>query len=118
MDMPGSSEYLQELMSHVFGDFVQEELVFLLADDIQVCGNSEEEVLNNYKPVLERLSTYNLSLSAAKIVVCPIQTTILGWQWNAGTLSPSIHKILTLALLSQQQLAAQCVLSYVLSRPY
>ena len=99
MGMPGSSEYLQELMSRVFGDFVQEGFVVLLADDIHVCGNSEEEVLYNWERVLERLSTNNLSLSAAKTVVCPIRTTILGWQWNAGTLTPSIHKISTLALV-------------------
>ena len=99
MGMPGSSEYLQELMSRVLGDFVQEGFVILLADDINVCGNSEEEVLANWERVLERLSTNNLSLSAAKTVVCPIRTTILGWQWNAGTLTPCIHKISALAVV-------------------
>ena len=99
MGMPGSSEYLHELMSRVLGDFVQEGFVILLADDIHVCGNSEEEVLFNWEHVLERLSANNLSLSAAKTVVCPIRTTILGWQWNAGTLTPCVHKISALAMV-------------------
>ena len=99
MGMPGSSEYLQELLSRVLGDFVQEGFVILLSDDIHVCGNSEDEVLFNWERVLERLSANNLSLSAAKTVVCPIRTTILGWQWNSGTLTPCIHKISALAVV-------------------
>ena len=103
MGMPGSSEYLHELMSRVLGDFVQEGFVILLADDIHVCGNSEEEILFNWERVLERLSANNLSLSAKKTVVCPLRTTILGWQWNAGTLTPSAHKISALALVEPPQ---------------
>ena len=99
MGMPGSSEYLHELMSRVLGDFVQEGFVILLADDIHVCGNTEDEVLHNWEQVLERLSANNLSLSASKTVVCPIKTTILGWEWNAGTLTPCVHKISALAVV-------------------
>ena len=99
MGMPGSSEYLNELMSRVLGDFVQEGFVIIIADDIYVCGNTEDEVLHNWERVLERLLANNLSLSASKTVVCPIKTTILGWQWNAGTLTPCVHKISALAVV-------------------
>ena len=43
MGMPGSSEYLQEFMLRVMGDFLLEGFVILFADDIFVCGNSENE---------------------------------------------------------------------------
>ena len=39
----------------------------------------------------------NLKLSPEKTIVCPKQTTILGWVWDSGTLSPSSHKLVPLA---------------------
>ena len=33
----------------------------------------------------------------------PIKTTIHGWQWNAGTLTPLVHKISALALVDPPQ---------------
>jgi len=42
--------------------------------------------------VLQHLSQNNLCLSAAKTVICPTETTIFGWKWKNGTLSPCIHK--------------------------
>ena len=103
MGMPGSSEYLHELMSRVLGDFVQEGFVVLIADDIHVCGNSESEILRNWERVLERLSANNLSLSATKTIICPIKTIILGWLWNSGTLTPCAHKISALAVVDPPQ---------------
>ena len=93
MGMPGSSEYLGELNSRVLGDFIQEGFVVHIADDLHVCGNSVEELINNWRKVLHRLQENNLKLSASKTVVCPEKTTVLGWIWSNGTLSPSSHKI-------------------------
>ena len=90
MGMPGSSEYLQELMSRVMGDFLLEGFVILFADDIFVCGNSENEILANWERVFMRLQANNLSLSAGKTVICPIKTVILGWQWMQ---EPSLHAL-------------------------
>ena len=39
----------------------------------------------------------NLTLSAPKTVIYPLKTVILGWQWCAGTLYPSAHKLTPLA---------------------
>ena len=100
MGMPGSSEYLQELLSRVFGDFLQEGFVILIADDIHVCGNTVDELLTNWSRVLHRMQRNNLNLSASKTVICPIQTTILGWQWRQGTLTPCEHKVSPLTKVS------------------
>ena len=35
-------------------------------------------------------------MSAAKTIICPKSTTILGWIWSQGTLSASPHRIATL----------------------
>ena len=34
-------------------------------------------------------------------MICPKTTTILGWNWSLGTISPSIHKISALSSVSK-----------------
>ena len=41
MGMPGSSEFLQELTSRAFGDFIVDGFLTVIADDLFVGGNSE-----------------------------------------------------------------------------
>ena len=48
MGMPGSSEYLQELTARVFGDFMQEGFLALIADDLFVGGVTVDEILYNW----------------------------------------------------------------------
>ena len=103
MGMPGSSEHLQELTSRVFGDFVQEGFVLVLADDLHVCGNSIAELYNNWHRVLQRISENNLTLSPSKTVICPKSTTILGWKWESGKISVLPHKISPLISSSPPQ---------------
>ena len=47
MGMPGSSEHLEELMARVFGDFMQDGWLIVIADDLHICGNSVLELLHN-----------------------------------------------------------------------
>ena len=93
MGMPGSSEYLQELLSRVLGDFLQQGFVIKIADDLHICGNSPEELLSNWSAVLHRLLENNLTLSAPKTIICPTTTTIVGWKWTAGQISVCSHKL-------------------------
>lgn len=99
MGMPGSSEYLQELMARIFGDFMQEGFILVVHDDMFVGANTIAILLAHLKSVLDRLIMCNLTLSAIKTVICPKSTIILGWVWNSGTLTPSTHKISTLAVV-------------------
>ena len=93
MGMPGSSEFLQELTSRVFGDLVKEGIVSIIADDLFVGGNTVDEIFNHWLIVLSRLQENNLTLSSTKTVICPTSTTILGWKWSSGTLSILSHKV-------------------------
>lgn len=97
MGMPGSSEYLQELTARVFGDFMQEGFVTMIADDLFVGANTIDKLSDNWNKVLDRMQKNNLTLAASKTVICPKQTIILGWNWNSGTLSPCSHKTAALA---------------------
>ena len=95
MGMPGSETCLEELMSRVLGELIQEGCVAKIADDLYVGGISFEDVLQNWQRVLEALKRNNLRLSASKTIVCPRTATILGWIWSNGTLQASPHKLAT-----------------------
>ena len=100
MGIPGSESALEELTCRVLGDFVQEGFVAKLADDLYIGGNTPEELHDNWRKVLENLSLCNLRLSPSKTVIAPVETTILGWIWQLGTLQASPHRIATLTTCS------------------
>ena len=97
MGMPGSETCLEELMSRVLGELIQEGCVAKIADDLYVGGISFEDALQNWQRVLEALKRNNLRLSTSKTIVCPRTATILGWIWSNGTLQASPHKLATLS---------------------
>ena len=95
--MPGSETALEELMSRIFGDQIMKGCVAKIADDLYCGANTIEELLNNWKEVLEALDKCNLRLSPLKTGICPKSTTILGWIWTQGCLSASKHRISALS---------------------
>ena len=97
MGMPGSETALEELMSRVLGDFLQDGTVAKLADDLYCGGSTPLELFDNWQKVLRTLQTANLHLSASKTIIAPQSTTILGWIWSQGTLSASPHRVAVLA---------------------
>ena len=112
MGMPGSSEYLEELMSRVVGHLLMEGIVVKIADDLYVVGSSVQELLRNWESLLAVMQRNNLNLSASKTVICPKSTTILGWIWNNGSLTVSSHKICPL-LTSKQPLTCTAMRSFL-----
>ena len=97
MGMPGSETCLEELMSRVLGDLIQEGFVAKIADDLYCGGDTPEELVKNWSRVLEALHRNNLRLSARKTVIAPKTTTILGWIWSSGSLRASSHRLATLS---------------------
>ena len=97
MGMPGSETALEELMCRVLGDLLVEGNVTKIADDLYCGGNTIAETLAVWRKVLSTLSNSSLRLSPHKTVICPRTTTILGWIWTSGTLSPSPHRIAALS---------------------
>ena len=99
MGMPGSAEFLAELLSRVFGEYTRQGFVIIIADDMYVGGNTIDELFMNWETVLRCCQLNNLTLSPTKTIVCPHTTTILGWTWCAGTITISAHKISPLATI-------------------
>ena len=100
MGMPGSSEYLQELLQRVCGDFLTEGFLLINHDDMFIGSNDIESLLSCWLRLLLRLRENNISLSPSKTYICPKRVTILGWDWSEGTLSPNTHSISALASVS------------------
>ena len=97
MGMPGSETALEEVMCRVLGPLLQDGSVAKIADDLYCGGNTPQELLCNWKRVLQALHNCNLRLSAHKTIISPKTITILGWIWSAGSLSASPHRLNTLA---------------------
>ena len=81
MGMSGSLEYLQELTSLVFGDFLQEGFMAVIREDINTFGNTTDELFHNWHRIPQQIQLNNLHLSATKIAISLLQTTILAWIW-------------------------------------
>ena len=96
MGMPGSETALEELIIRVLSNCIQDGIVAKLADDLYCGRNTFDELLSNWKRVLDALHKSNLKLSPSKTVICPRSTTILGWIWTQGVLSASPHRVAVL----------------------
>ena len=97
MGMPGSQTAVEELLSLVLGPLIQEGVVCKLADDLYCGGEDYKDLVHNWSRLLDALHKCNLRLSAAKTIIAPASTTILGWIWKNGTITASPHKLSALA---------------------
>ena len=104
MGMAGSETCLEELMSRVLGEFIMQGWVAKIADDPYIGGNDPEEALSHWTSVHKALRKNNLGLNASKIVIFPLQTTILGWIWSSGKLRASPHRLVALSQVQPRPL--------------
>ena len=65
-------------MFRVLGNCIQDGIVAKLANDLYCGGNTLDELLSNWKRVLDALQKSTLKLSPSKTVICSRSTTILG----------------------------------------
>ena len=101
MGLPGSETALEELMSRVLGELLQQGCIAKVADDLYVGGDSMSDLAENWKAVLCALSKADLRLAAHKTEIAPQQTTILGWLWSNGSISALPHRISSLSTCSK-----------------
>ena len=84
MEMRGSEAALEELMYRVFGNLLEEGILVKLADALYCGANTAEQLLTNWKRVLQALHRCDLNLSVSKSVIFPRTTTVWGWIWHQG----------------------------------
>ena len=94
--LPGSSEWLEELLCLLFGDKVQQGSMGKVADDLFIGANDLNSLATLWAEVLQILAENGLKLKALKTLIAPTMAQILGWDWHNGTIAASSHKILPL----------------------
>ena len=63
------------------------------AANLYVGGEAEKFFLENIKEVCKRMKDCNLRAAPRKTIIAIKETTIMGWHWKEGSLSPLVHKI-------------------------
>ena len=66
MGIPGSETALEELMCRVLGHLLEEGVVANIFDDLYCGGNTPQELLENWRKVLQALHKCALCLSVSK----------------------------------------------------
>ena len=99
----GQSEELEELLTKIIKEELQQGKCCKIADDIFVGGQTHEEATNTYADILKKLHQANIKISAKKTHIFPLTADILGWTWKqGGRLLPSPHRQLALKNTRQE----------------
>ena len=102
----GQSEELEELLTKIIKDELQQGKCCKIADDIFVGGQTHEETTATYGTILKKLHEANIKISAKKTHIFPQTADILGWTWKqGGRLLPSPHRRLALKNTRQEDIS-------------
>ena len=94
--LKGASERSYEKLLRIFGDMVQDNKLAQMADGLHVLGQTIEELHENYVQVLHRASLCNLTFKPSKVVICPKNISLFGWDLRGFKWFPSAHTISSL----------------------
>ena len=97
MGLLGMDTFQDELTDRMFGDLVLAGNVVKIADNLYFGGNTEEEFIKVFQMIISRCKEGNLRLKPKKIKLNVQSADILGLHWQAGSISPSKHKLDPLA---------------------
>ena len=99
--LKGASERCYEKLVCIYGDMVQQNRLAQMADGIHVLGNSVVDLAKNYVEVLSRAEACGLTFKPSKVVVCPRNIKLFGWELRDSTWFPTAHTISALANAAQ-----------------
>ena len=80
-------------MCKVLGDEISSGIAEVARDDIQVGGNSIDELINNWATVLNKLDLCNLKVSPEKVRILLDDVEVYGIRIQNGFIAPSPHKV-------------------------
>ena len=88
-----ASERCYEKLVRIFGDMVQSGQLAQMADGIHVLGQSVDQLASNYIEVLNRAEWCNFTFKPSKVIVCPRNVTLFGWNLRDNMWYPTAHTI-------------------------
>ena len=62
-----------------------------MADGLHVFGNTVHELATNYVEVLNRAELCHLTFKPSKVIVCPRNIKLFGWELRGHTWYPTTH---------------------------
>ena len=97
MGLLGMDTWQSLLTDKLFGDLVLAGKVVTIADNMYFGGGSITELQQTFEDIIARCDKANLRIKPEKIKINVRSAEILGLHWNAGSLTPSPHKLDPLA---------------------
>ena len=89
----GASERGYEKLRRIFGDMIQDDRLAQMADGLHVLGMTVEELALNYIEVLNRVENCGLTLKPSKVIVCPLNIELFGWDLKGQVWTPTAHTV-------------------------
>ena len=62
-----------------------------MADGLHILGNTVLELAKNYTEVLNRAEKCALTFKPSKVIICPRNITLFGWELKGNTWYPTSH---------------------------
>ena len=94
--MLNQSEELERMMITILTEEIAAGWVAILADNLYILGDTEEEAIVRWDIVLRKLDENNIKLTGKKTYCFPNKLDILGWIKEGDYLSPCPHRQNTL----------------------
>ena len=88
-----SDVHLDQLVFRVLGDELAEGICEVARDDIEIGGNTLDELIQNYDTVISKLNRSNLKITAQKVRILLEDSEVFGFRIKQGYVMPSSHNI-------------------------
>ena len=99
-----SDVHLDQLMNKVLGDEIASGITEVARDDIQVGGNTIDELIQNWSKVLSKLALCNLKISPEKVRILLDDVEVYGIRIQNGFIAPSLHKVTNLGNIGHEDI--------------
>ena len=91
--LKGASERSYETLVRIYGDLIQSGKLAQMADSLHVVGSTIQELAQNYVEVLNRAELCGLTFKPSKVIVCPRNIKLFGWELRDHVWHPTAHTI-------------------------
>ena len=99
-----SDVHLDQFVTKVLGDEIALGIAEVARDDIQVGGNTVDELLHNWGKVLKKLAFTNLKISPDKVRILVDDVEVYGMRIQNGFIMPSPHRITDLGNIEHESI--------------
>ena len=89
--LKGASERSYEKLARIYGDLVQPGKLAQMADGLHVLGDNITSLAANYVEVLNIAEACGLTFKPSKVIICPRNIKLFGWELRGHVWYPTPH---------------------------